>query len=68
VRKTSEGSRNTSDCPLRSAILDRAVAGASESGTPSGVGPINPGDAVDITIEGIGTLHNPVIAEPLLVV
>jgi 2-keto-4-pentenoate hydratase/2-oxohepta-3-ene-1,7-dioic acid hydratase in catechol pathway len=38
------------------------------TGTPSGVGPIEPGDAVDITIEGIGTLHNPVIAEPALAV
>jgi hypothetical protein len=36
------------------------------TGTPSGVGPIEPGDAVDITIEGIGTLHNPVVAEPAL--
>jgi 2-keto-4-pentenoate hydratase/2-oxohepta-3-ene-1,7-dioic acid hydratase in catechol pathway len=34
------------------------------TGTPSGIGPIDPGDVVDITIEGIGTLHNPVIAEP----
>jgi 2-keto-4-pentenoate hydratase/2-oxohepta-3-ene-1,7-dioic acid hydratase in catechol pathway len=38
------------------------------TGTPSGVGPIEPGDAVDITIEGIGTLHNPVVAEPALAV
>ncbi len=33
------------------------------TGTPSGIGPIEPGDVVDITIEGIGTLHNPVIGE-----
>ncbi len=33
------------------------------TGTPSGIGPIEPGDVVDITIEGIGTLHNPVVAE-----
>lgn len=33
------------------------------TGTPSGVGPIRPGDIVEIAIEGIGTLKNPVIAE-----
>jgi 2-keto-4-pentenoate hydratase/2-oxohepta-3-ene-1,7-dioic acid hydratase in catechol pathway len=30
------------------------------TGTPAGVGPINPGDLVEITIEGLGTLRNPV--------
>lgn len=33
------------------------------TGTPAGVGPILPGDVVDIEIEGIGTLTNPVAAE-----
>jgi 2-keto-4-pentenoate hydratase/2-oxohepta-3-ene-1,7-dioic acid hydratase in catechol pathway len=33
------------------------------TGTPFGIGPTKPGDSIDITIEGIGTLHNPVIAE-----
>ena len=33
------------------------------TGTPSGVGPIVPGDTVDIWIDGIGTLTNPVVAE-----
>ena len=33
------------------------------TGTPFGIGPTVPGDVIDITIEGIGTLHNPVIAE-----
>jgi 2-keto-4-pentenoate hydratase/2-oxohepta-3-ene-1,7-dioic acid hydratase in catechol pathway len=31
------------------------------TGTPSGVGPMQPGDTVEVTIEGIGTLSNPVI-------
>lgn len=31
------------------------------TGTPAGVGPIEDGDTVSITIEGIGTLTNPVI-------
>jgi 2-keto-4-pentenoate hydratase/2-oxohepta-3-ene-1,7-dioic acid hydratase in catechol pathway len=33
------------------------------TGTPSGVGPIVAGDVVDIEIEGIGVLTNPVTAE-----
>ncbi len=32
-------------------------------GTPGGVGPLKPGDRVDVQIEGIGTLSNPVIEE-----
>ena len=33
------------------------------TGTPSGIGPINPGDLVEATIEKIGTLTNKVILE-----
>jgi 2-keto-4-pentenoate hydratase/2-oxohepta-3-ene-1,7-dioic acid hydratase in catechol pathway len=33
------------------------------TGTPSGVGPMKPGDVIEITIEGIGTLRNPVVGE-----
>ena len=33
------------------------------TGTPSGVGPIVPGDVVDILVEGVGTLSNTVVAE-----
>jgi 2-keto-4-pentenoate hydratase/2-oxohepta-3-ene-1,7-dioic acid hydratase in catechol pathway len=32
------------------------------TGTPSGVGPLEPGDTVDIRVEGIGVLHNEVVA------
>ena len=32
------------------------------TGTPSGVGPIVPGDEVSVTVEGVGTLQNPVLA------
>ena len=35
------------------------------TGTPAGVAPLHPGDVVEITIEGLGKLRNPVIAEPL---
>ena len=34
------------------------------TGTPSGVGNMMPGDVVQIEIEGIGVLENPVIARP----
>ncbi len=35
------------------------------TGTPAGVGPLLPGDVVEVTIEGIGKLSNPVKAEKL---
>jgi 2-keto-4-pentenoate hydratase/2-oxohepta-3-ene-1,7-dioic acid hydratase in catechol pathway len=34
------------------------------TGTPAGVGPIVPGDVVEVSIEGIGLLRNPVHAPP----
>jgi len=33
------------------------------SGTPSGVGPLNAGDQVEVSVEGVGTLKNPVADE-----
>jgi 2-keto-4-pentenoate hydratase/2-oxohepta-3-ene-1,7-dioic acid hydratase in catechol pathway len=33
------------------------------TGTTSGVGPVKPGDQVEVEIEGIGVLSNPVVAE-----
>lgn len=32
------------------------------TGTPSGIGPIRPGDSVTIQVEGVGALTNPVVA------
>lgn len=32
------------------------------TGTPEGVGALQPGDTIEVEIEGIGTLHNPVTA------
>jgi 2-keto-4-pentenoate hydratase/2-oxohepta-3-ene-1,7-dioic acid hydratase in catechol pathway len=32
------------------------------TGTPAGVGPIKPGDTVEVEIEGIGVLRNRVVA------
>ncbi len=33
------------------------------TGTPKGVGPLRPGDQVEVSIQGIGSLKNPVVAE-----
>ncbi len=33
------------------------------TGTPSGVGPLQPGDVVEVEIEGIGTLRSPVVSQ-----
>jgi 2-keto-4-pentenoate hydratase/2-oxohepta-3-ene-1,7-dioic acid hydratase in catechol pathway len=33
------------------------------TGTPAGTGPLNPGDLVEVNIEGIGTLQNPIVEE-----
>ncbi len=33
------------------------------TGTPAGVGPIRPGDTVEVDIEGIGVLRSPVVSE-----
>jgi 2-keto-4-pentenoate hydratase/2-oxohepta-3-ene-1,7-dioic acid hydratase in catechol pathway len=34
------------------------------TGTPAGVGPLRPGDLVEVEIPGVGILSNPVVAEP----
>ena len=35
------------------------------TGTPAGVGPLAPGDVVEVTVSGIGTLRNPVVAQEM---
>jgi len=34
------------------------------TGTPAGVGPLGPGDRVEVEIPGVGVLSNPVVEEP----
>ncbi len=34
------------------------------TGTPEGIGQMQPGDVCEVTIEGIGTLRNPIVAAP----
>jgi 2-keto-4-pentenoate hydratase/2-oxohepta-3-ene-1,7-dioic acid hydratase in catechol pathway len=33
------------------------------TGTPEGVGPLHAADVVEITVQGVGTLRNPVVSE-----
>jgi 2-keto-4-pentenoate hydratase/2-oxohepta-3-ene-1,7-dioic acid hydratase in catechol pathway len=33
------------------------------TGTPAGVGPLTPGDVVEVEVSGVGVLRNPVEAE-----
>lgn len=64
-------STNTSDLLFSAAQLVSYISQAITlipgdviiTGTPAGVGPVKPGDVVEIEIEGIGILRNPVIAE-----
>ena len=34
------------------------------TGTPAGVGPVVPGDRIEIEVEGVGILENVVVAAP----
>ncbi len=45
-----------------SRILTLEAGDIISTGTPSGVGPLSPGDSVEVQIEGIGVLSNPVSA------
>ncbi|OAT68770.1 2-hydroxyhepta-2,4-diene-1,7-dioate isomerase [Mycobacteroides immunogenum] len=44
-----------------SAVMTLLPGDVILTGTPEGVGPIGDGDTVSVTIEGIGTLSNPVV-------
>ena len=44
------------------AIMTLLPGDIISTGTPSGIGPIRPGDSVTIHVEGIGALTNPVVA------
>jgi 2-keto-4-pentenoate hydratase/2-oxohepta-3-ene-1,7-dioic acid hydratase in catechol pathway len=47
-----------------SAVMTLLPGDVLLTGTPAGVGPIHDGQRVEVTIEGIGTLSNPVVADP----
>ena len=48
--------------PWVSRVMTLVPGDVIATGTPAGVGPIKPGDVVEVVINGIGTLHNPVVA------
>ena len=45
-----------------SAVMTLLPGDVILTGTPAGVGPIVDGDVVEVSIDGIGTLRNPVVA------
>ena len=47
-----------------SSIMTLEPGDALLTGTPAGVGPLQAGDVVKVTIEGLGVLENRVVAEP----
>jgi 2-keto-4-pentenoate hydratase/2-oxohepta-3-ene-1,7-dioic acid hydratase in catechol pathway len=46
-----------------SAVMTLEEGDVISTGTPAGVGPLRPGDTVEVWVEGIGSLINPVVAE-----
>lgn len=44
-----------------SSIMTLEVGDVICTGTPSGVGPLAPGDRVEVSVEGVGVLRNPVV-------
>jgi 2-keto-4-pentenoate hydratase/2-oxohepta-3-ene-1,7-dioic acid hydratase in catechol pathway len=62
---------NTKDLIFNIATLLRYISAAMTlnpgdlipTGTPAGVGPVNSGDVVEVEIDGLGVLRNPVLAE-----
>ena len=56
------------DLALGDGLTEGGLLGAGDlilTGTPAGVGDLAPGMTVSITIEGLGTLTNPVEEEPV---
>lgn len=68
VRQDSSTSDLIFDVPTLIAFVSRHMTlepgDLISTGTPSGVGNLSPGDVVEVEIQGIGILRNPVIARP----
>jgi len=66
VRQASRTSLLLHDVPALIAWVSRVMTllpgDVILTGTPAGVGPMRPGQTVAVTVDGIGTLTNPVIA------
>jgi 2-keto-4-pentenoate hydratase/2-oxohepta-3-ene-1,7-dioic acid hydratase in catechol pathway len=66
-RQSSRTRELVFDVPALVAFISRVMTllpgDIISTGTPSGIGPLMPGDRVKIKVEGVGELDNPVIAE-----
>ena len=47
--------------PWVSRVMTLLPGDVIATGTPAGVGPMKAGDVVEVIIDGIGTLRNPVV-------
>jgi 2-keto-4-pentenoate hydratase/2-oxohepta-3-ene-1,7-dioic acid hydratase in catechol pathway len=69
TRQDSSTSDLIFDVPTLIAFASRVMTleegDVISTGTPPGVGPIAPGDVIEIEIEGIGVLSNPVVEEEM---
>jgi 2-keto-4-pentenoate hydratase/2-oxohepta-3-ene-1,7-dioic acid hydratase in catechol pathway len=68
VRQRSNTDQLAFDCQFlvswASRIMTLEPGDVIATGTPSGISPVRPGDVMEVEVEGIGILSNPVIAEP----
>jgi 2-keto-4-pentenoate hydratase/2-oxohepta-3-ene-1,7-dioic acid hydratase in catechol pathway len=46
-----------------SGIMTLVPGDIISTGTPSGVGPMNPGDTIEVRVEQVGSLMNTVVGE-----
>jgi 2-keto-4-pentenoate hydratase/2-oxohepta-3-ene-1,7-dioic acid hydratase in catechol pathway len=64
IRQSSNTDQLVFDIPTLVSFVSRMMTllpgDVIMTGTPPGVGPIRPGDVVEVRIEGVGTLRNPV--------
>lgn len=67
VRQSARTSQMIFSVPRLVAFISRVMTldpgDVIITGTPAGVGPMKPGDTIEIEVEGIGVLRNPVAAE-----
>ena len=67
VRQSSTTARMIFDVPTLIETITRVMTlepgDLIATGTPAGVGQLWPGDRVEVEVEGIGVLANPVVAE-----
>lgn len=67
VRQDGPATDMVFDVPALIAHVSRAMTlepgDLIATGTPVGVGPLSPGDEVEISVHGVGSITNPVVAE-----